>query len=31
MGVAFGVEQRENWWKKHMISPKPLLESKGLL
>ena len=27
MGVAFDVEKRENWWKKHMISPKGLLES----
>jgi heterodisulfide reductase subunit B len=30
MGVAFGIEKREQWWKKHMISPKPLLESMGL-
>jgi len=25
--VAFDVEKRESWWKKHMISPKGLLES----
>jgi heterodisulfide reductase subunit B2 len=30
MGVAFDVEKRDQWWKKHMISPKPLLESMGL-
>jgi len=30
MGVAFGAENRERWWKKHMISPQPLLESMGL-
>jgi heterodisulfide reductase subunit B2 len=30
MGIAFDVEKREQWWKKHMISPKPLLESVGL-
>jgi len=30
MGVAFGVEQRDQWWGKHMISPKGLLESLGL-
>jgi heterodisulfide reductase subunit B len=31
IGVAFDVEKRENWWKKHMISPRPLLESMGLV
>ena len=31
MGVAFDVERREGWWKKHMISPKPLLESMELI
>ncbi|NWF91570.1 MAG: CoB--CoM heterodisulfide reductase iron-sulfur subunit B family protein [Syntrophaceae bacterium] len=30
MGVAFDVEGRDQWWKKHMISPKRLLESLGL-
>jgi heterodisulfide reductase subunit B len=30
MGVAFDVEKRGAWWKKHLISPKPLLESLGL-
>jgi heterodisulfide reductase subunit B len=27
MGVAFDVEKRKAWWKKHLISPKGLLES----
>jgi len=31
MGVAFDVEKRERWWKKHAISPKPLLDSMGLV
>ena len=31
MGVAFDVEKRDRWWKKHMISPRPLLESMGLV
>jgi heterodisulfide reductase subunit B len=30
MGIAFGAEKRDQWWKKHMISPKPLLKSMGL-
>ncbi len=30
MGVAFDIEKRDQWWKKHMISPKGLLESLGL-
>ena len=30
MGVAFDVEKKEMWWKKHLISPKGLLESLGL-
>ncbi|MGB9630097.1 MAG: CoB--CoM heterodisulfide reductase iron-sulfur subunit B family protein [Thermodesulfobacteriota bacterium] len=30
MGVAFEVEGRDRWWKKHMISPRPLLEEIGL-
>jgi len=30
MGVAFDVEQKDQWWKKHMISPKGLLGSLGL-
>jgi heterodisulfide reductase subunit B len=30
MGVAFDVEKKENWWKKHLISPKGLLDSLGL-
>ena len=30
MGVAFDAENRDQWWKKHMISPKGLLESMGL-
>jgi len=30
MGVAFGVETRDQWWGKHMIFPKALLESLNL-
>lgn len=30
MGIAFDVETRERWWKKHFISPKGLLVSLGL-
>ncbi len=30
MGVAYDVEKRDRWWKKHMISPKGLLGSLGL-
>lgn len=30
MGVAFDLEKRDRWWKKHMINPKGLLESLGL-
>jgi len=30
MGVAFEVAERDRWWKKHIISPKPLLEEMGL-
>ena len=30
MGVAFDVEKKEDWWKKHLISPKGLLDSLGL-
>jgi heterodisulfide reductase subunit B len=30
MGIAFDVEKREQWWGKHMISPKPLLKSMEL-
>ncbi len=26
MGVAFDVDKRDQWWKKHMISPKGLLK-----
>jgi heterodisulfide reductase subunit B len=31
MGVAFDVENRDKWWGKHMISPKGLLGSLGLI
>jgi len=27
MGVAFDIEKREGWWKKHVINPRGLLES----
>jgi len=30
MGVAFDVKKREDWWKKHLISPKGLLKELGL-
>ena len=30
MGVAFDIEKRDGWWKKHMINPRGLLESLGL-
>jgi heterodisulfide reductase subunit B len=30
MGIAFDAEKRDQWWTKHMISPKPLLKSMGL-
>ena len=30
MGVAFDIEKRDQWWGKHMIPPKGLLESLGL-
>jgi len=30
IGVAFDLEKRERWWKKHVISPKGLLRSLGL-
>jgi len=31
IGIAFGAEKRDQWWKKHMISPKPLLKSMQLI
>lgn len=30
MGIAFEVEGRDRWWRKHIIDPKGLLESLGL-
>ncbi len=30
MGIAFDVDKRDHWWKKHMISPAELLKSLGL-
>ncbi len=30
MGLAFEVGERQRWWGKHLISPRPLLESLGL-
>ena len=30
MGIAFDVDKRDQWWNKHIISPKGLLESLGL-
>jgi heterodisulfide reductase subunit B len=31
MGLAFGLEQAENWVKRHIVDPRPLLKQKGLL
>jgi heterodisulfide reductase subunit B len=31
MGVAFDIDGRDKWWSKHMISPKRLLGSLGLI
>lgn len=30
MGIAFDIDHRVDWWKKHIINPKRLLESLGL-
>ncbi len=29
MGLAFGLEEAAGWWKKHLIDPRPWLESIG--
>jgi heterodisulfide reductase subunit B len=31
MGLAFDVGDRDVWWEKHLVSPKPLLRSLGLM
>lgn len=31
MGMAMDLPGREKWWKKHIVDPRPLLKSKGLL
>lgn len=31
MGLAFGLPEAANWWSKHLIDPRPLLESIGIL
>ena len=31
MGLAFGLAEAERWWGKHLIDPRPLLRSVGLL
>ena len=30
IGLAFGLEEAQSWWKKHLISPVSLLRSVGL-
>lgn len=30
MGLAFGLPQARNWWPKHLIDPRPLLQDAGL-
>jgi len=29
MGLAFGLDQATKWWKKHLIDPRPWLDSVG--
>jgi len=31
MGLAFGLPEAERWWTKHLIDPRPLLRSLGLV
>lgn len=31
MGLAFGLDQTRSWWNKHLIDPKPVLSSLGIL
>jgi heterodisulfide reductase subunit B2 len=31
LGLALGVSETHKWWKKHLIDPRPLLQSAGLV
>ena len=31
LGLAFGLPEVKNWWSKHLIDPRPLLRSVGLV
>ena len=31
MGLAFGLPEAEKWWTKHLVDPRPLLRSLGLV
>jgi heterodisulfide reductase subunit B len=31
MGLAFGSNDTDSWFKRHIIDPRPLLQSKGLM
>lgn len=31
MGLAFGLPEARKWWSKHLVDPRPLLKSIGLL
>jgi heterodisulfide reductase subunit B len=31
LGVAFGLEEAEKWWRKHLIDPRPLLRQVGMV
>jgi heterodisulfide reductase subunit B len=30
LGLAFGLPEAGRWWRKHLIDPRPLLQSAGL-
>jgi heterodisulfide reductase subunit B len=31
MGLAFGLEESRSWWPKHLVDPRPLLRTAGLV
>jgi heterodisulfide reductase subunit B len=31
LGLAFGLSEAGKWWSKHLIDPRPLLRSVGLV
>jgi len=31
LGLAFGLQETKKWWRMHLIDPRPLLDSLGLL